>query len=347
MSDIGLMYDEGFLKHIPYPGNPEVPERISLAYEHLVSCGILDGLCEFKARFVEDNILTSVHTQEHIEYLYSISQKGYDELTIPNTDVYVMKDTFDAARLSCGGIVEAAKRVVEGQIKRCFCLNRPPGHHAKANMPSGFCYFNNTAIAIKAVQKEFGIEKVAIFDWDAHCGNGTMEIFYEDPDVLTISLHQDPSMFFPGTGFEQQTGDGKGRGSCANFPLDPGAKDADYLHIIDCLAERLIIDFNPDLIFVAAGQDSSIHDPISGLEVTDWGYWKMTRMLADIADRVCDGRLVMTLEGGYNLKMMPHTIGGIINALLEEDGENGDIENRDSPLQSTIGLVNRLRDRLL
>ncbi len=364
MSDTAIVYDEGFLRHIPYPGNPEVPERVGLAFKHLEKCGILADLEVVTPPMVKDEDLLLVHSEKHIEYIYTLSKNGYDDFAVMNTDVYVGEGTFDAARLSSGGVVEAARRVTEGEFARCFCLNRPPGHHASTRLPAGFCYFNNTAVAIRTLQRDHDIQRVAIFDWDAHCGNGTMEIFYEDADVITISAHQDPSMFYPGTGFANQIGEGDGKRACANFPLQPGAGDDDYLYVIDKLAEKLIRDFDPDFLFVAAGQDSSIHDAMSALEVTDEGYMRMTQRMMDIADSVCDGRLVLTLEGGYNLNKMPVTIEGILSVLcghhppekeniVEPAKDEIEGEEKSEPeykegglMEATVDVVDRVRGLL-
>jgi acetoin utilization deacetylase AcuC-like enzyme len=343
MNRTGLSYHPDCLKHTLMPGKPETPERVAATYEHFKTTGLLDELTLLTPEPATEEDLERAHTEELINYVRQTSEKGYEENTIINGDVYVGPETYNAAILAAGGVKLAAESVWNGEAKNAFALVRPPGHHASRNLPAGFCFFNNTAVAIEHLMASEGVGKVAVFDWDAHCGNGTMNIFYENPDVLTISIHQDPSNFYPGTGFVDQIGEGDGKGYCMNIPVPAGAGDADYIHAIDDFVTPKLRQFAPEMIFVAAGQDGHVGDGMSGLELTDDGYCAMSWRMLNLADELCSGKLVLTLEGGYNLSTLPETHHRIVSTLLEE-GELPDISGKVR--QSTKDILAQLREQL-
>jgi acetoin utilization deacetylase AcuC-like enzyme len=342
MKRTGLAYSAECLKHIPYRGIPEVPERVSGTIELFKNVGLLDKLNLLSTKPASQSDLGRIHSQEHIDYVRKLSEGGYADFDMTNPDIYVGPGTYSAALSAAGCVMSAVDSVLDADVDNCFCLVRPPGHHA-ATYPSGFCYFNNTAVAIKYAMERQRIDRAAIFDWDAHAGNGTMKLFYEDPSVLTISVHRDPHEFFPGDGFTEQIGDGAGRGFCINAPVPAGTGDADYTHILDELVLDALRRYKPQMIFVAAGQDSHETDPMGGLNLTDHGYASITRRLMDLAEEVCGGRLILTLEGGYNLKTLPTTHQEIVETLMgERDAPKGD----GKVLDSTRNVIQDLRDRL-
>jgi len=326
MYKTGVAYHEDCQKHIPYEGNPEIPERISTTVEYLKNTGIVEKVHLITPEPAEEEDLLRVHAEDMVDYIRNLSENGYGENDYVNSDLFVGKDTYQAALAAAGGAKAAAESVWTGNVDNAFALVRPPGHHASRDLPAGFCYFNNAATAIEYLRAKHGVKKVAVFDWDAHCGNGTMNIFYKDPAVLTISVHQDPHTFYPGTGFVEQIGEGRGRGYCMNIPVPAGTGDADYMHILDKFVVPKLGIFKPDIIFIAAGQDSHAGDGYSGLELTDDGYAAMTATLLEAASKLCAGRLVLTLEGGYNLETLPMTHHRIVSALL--DGEKPDISGK-------------------
>jgi acetoin utilization deacetylase AcuC-like enzyme len=342
MTKTGLVYHSDCLKHHLLDGKPEVPGRLSATMEHFRDVGLLDRLSLLTPEPATEEDLELVHTEEMINYVRDLSEKGYEDNSVINGDIFVSPDTYNAALLAAGGVKKAAESVWANEVDNCFALVRPPGHHASRNMPGGFCFFNNTAVAIRHLQRKNDAGRVAVFDWDAHCGNGTMDIFYEDPDVLTISVHQDPRNFYPGTGFVEQIGESEGRGYCMNLPVPAGTGDADYIHILDDFVLSKIRQFNPEIIFVAAGQDSHIDDNMSGLKLTDAGYAAMTAKMMGLASEICDGMLILTLEGGYNVQTLPVTHERIVSMLL---GEKPPII-KGKVLESTKNIIKDLRQQL-
>ncbi|MBU0762284.1 MAG: histone deacetylase, partial [Candidatus Altiarchaeota archaeon] len=220
----GLAYSKDCLLHTPYSGNPEVAERVLCTWEHFNEIGLLENLSTISTRPASEDDILRVHAEQHISHVKTVSEEGYGLSNYVIPDAYISPKTFDAALASAGCVMSAAESVVKGDVRNCFSLNRPPGHHS-SHGPSGFCYFNNLAVAIKYSQEKLGVKKVAVFDWDAHAGNGTMDIFYKDSTVYTISIHQDPHSFYPGRGFVDEVGVGEGVGYCANIPLPAGAGD--------------------------------------------------------------------------------------------------------------------------
>jgi len=194
---------------------------------------------------------------------------------------------------------------------------RPPGHHAKPYIGAGFCYLNNMAIMVKWLLKR-GFERIAILDWDAHHGDGTQEIFYNDDRVLFISTHQMP--LYPGTGYPEECGAGRGEGYTVNIPLPPGTGDEGYMMVIDEIIEPIVNEFEPEFIAISAGQDNHFTDPITSLALTARGYAEMMRRAVEMSRKHCDGRLVAILEGGYSVEgALPYTNLGIIAAMAGFD----------------------------
>jgi acetoin utilization deacetylase AcuC-like enzyme len=201
-------------------------------------------------------------------------------------------------------MIEAVKAVCSGQVNNAYALIRPPGHHAVASLGMGFCIFGNLAIAAKYAQEVLGVKKIAILDWDVHHGNGTQSFFYDDPSVLTISVHQD-NCFPPNSGAMLETGSGAGEGYAINVPLPPGTGDGGYEYVFDSVVIPAIRKFHPDLILVASGFDASAMDPLARQMVTSEGYRGMTRKVMALASEVCEGKIAMSHEGGYSPIYVP------------------------------------------
>jgi len=312
----GIVYDDRYLRHRQMESHPEVPERLSVTMEYFHKTGIINQIEVLKPEPASMEDLLSVHSKEHIEYIHQLSKSGGGRFALIDGDTYVCPETYDTAVLAAGGVITAAEAVMDGKLDNCYALIRPPGHHASKNQATGFCYFDNVAIMIKHVQAKYGLERVFLFDWDAHAPNGTMGTFYSDNTVLNASIHQDPKNFYPGTGFVEQIGDGKGKGYTLNYPVPPGTGDADYIHILKTSLVPRVRKFKPQLIVISAGQDSHRDDLISGLKVTEAGYSHMTKILMDLAKEFCDGKLVMELEGGYNLTALARSNNAIVETLL-------------------------------
>ena len=228
-------------------------------------------------------------------------------------DTFTSPETFAVATLAAGAAVTAVDRVLDGPAgSRAFALIRPPGHHAERNRAMGFCFFNNIAVAA-AHARARGLRRVAIVDYDVHHGNGTQHSFYDDASVLFISSHQFP--FYPGTGAPTEIGRDAGRGFTVNLPLEAGAGDADYEKVYRDVAFPVLEQFKPELILISAGFDAHVDDPLGGMRVTADQFGRLTAGLAAIADRVCDGRMVATTEGGYDLQGLAQSLRAAIAAL--------------------------------
>jgi acetoin utilization deacetylase AcuC-like enzyme len=247
--------------------------------------------------------LEAVHTQGHIERVRAGCAAGPSYL---DPDTHVVPASWDAALRATGGAVDAALRVARGESRRAFCAFRPPGHHAESNRSMGFCLFNSIAVAARALQEEGHAAKVAIVDFDVHHGNGTQEIFWEDPTVLYASCHQSPC--YPGTGGRGEEGAGPGRGFTLNRPLTPGSGDEQILHwAAGELAERLG-EFAPDFLLLSAGFDAHKADPLAQLEVSAQGFGQLSAIMVALADELCGGQLISLLEGGYDIESLSESV---------------------------------------
>ncbi|EGN99896.1 hypothetical protein SERLA73DRAFT_180181 [Serpula lacrymans var. lacrymans S7.3] len=241
------------------------------------------------------------------------SEAYYESLS-----VYVVNGTPAAARLSCGGVIEACLAVARGELKKTFAIVRPPGHHAEPDEHMGFCFFNNVAIATRVVQLLTPMKKILILDWDVHHGNGTQRAFYDDPSVLYISLHRyESGQFYPcGTfGSMVSCGEGPGLGYSVNIPWpEKGMTDADYIHAFQQVVMPIAMEFSPDLVIISAGFDAADGDELGECHVTPTGFAHMTHMLASLAG----GRLVVALEGGYNMDASASSAVAVARVILGE-----------------------------
>jgi acetoin utilization deacetylase AcuC-like enzyme len=307
----GVVYDERCLAHVNPPGGVafgtlpawatveafERPERLSLTRRVLEDSGALEWVTELDARFATADELQLAHTDAHVARVLEAAARpepvelGFDAWTGPGTH--------DAVLLAAGGLLAAVDAVLRGGVENAFALLRPPGHHAERGASMGFCLFNNTAVAARWAQREHGLERVAIVDWDVHHGNGTESIFLDDATVLTISLHQD-GLYPPDTGGLHIGGEAN-----VNLPLPAGTGDHGYAHAFERVVEPLVRDFRPDLILIGAGQDASATDPLGRMSLTVPGFRALADRAVALAHELCGGRLVAMLEGGYSLLHLP------------------------------------------
>jgi acetoin utilization deacetylase AcuC-like enzyme len=324
---VGLGFDDRYLQHnsgeylieyrdrhpfaepVPHLSSPPVLGRA----KHLID---LYGLSRLMSRIptreaIEDE-LALYHTPAHIQRVREVGRSGGDTGTGapigPGGDVI--------ARLAVGGVIEGIDAIFRGDVHHALCLVRPPGHHAMSDRGMGFCTFNNVVIGAKVAQAKHGANRVAILDWDVHHGNGTQDAFYTDPDVLFISIHQQ-DLFPPvGWGSLDQRGEGPGEGSTINIPLPPGSGNPTYLAAMQEIVLPAIRTFGPDLIMISAGQDASVMDPLGRMSLTTASYRAMTGMMRDIADEVCQSRLLIALEGGYSEIYAPYCTAAIAEGLV-------------------------------
>jgi acetoin utilization deacetylase AcuC-like enzyme len=301
-----LVRDDAFAGH-DTGQHPEHPRRYRAIIDALDAAGMLAQCRDLPHEPASDEAILRVHTADHLRRLDAIAAAGGGWI---DADTMVAPDSLDAARLAAGAAIAATDAVLDGDRRRAFALGRPPGHHATAGEAMGFCLLNSVAIAA-AHARTRGVERVAVIDWDVHHGNGTQDIFYRDADVWYASIHQSP--LYPGTGFANETGVGPGEGATRNRPLPPRTGDAEWLAAFDNDIAPFIEESRPDLILLSAGYDAHRDDPIGGCRVTDAGFGALVARTRDLADRLCDGRLAVVLEGGYD----PGALGRCVVATVQ------------------------------
>ncbi len=264
--------------------------------------GLLDQLTRIDPRPASVEEIRRFHTADYVEHVRALSAgsggEGVDGTTV------IGKGTYEVALLSAGGVLEAVDAVLDGRVENVYALVRPPGHHALPDAAMGFCIFGNVAIAAHHARSVRGLDRIAIVDWDVHHANGTQTAFYDDPSVLTISLHQD-NCFPPDSGAIEESGEGAGEGYNINIPLPPGSGDGAYVAAFERVVVPALERFGPDLIIVASGLDASAMDPLGRMMLSPDGYARLTRFMVDAAASLCDGRLVVEHEGGYSAELVP------------------------------------------
>lgn len=288
-------YNETCLDHDPGPRHPESPDRLRAIRRGLAKRHGVEYVDPDPAE-IED--AERAHDADYVEEIREFCESGGGNW---DPDTVATEATWPAALASAGLSTWAAREAVDGADGRQtpFALGRPPGHHATAADAMGFCFLNNAAVAAEAlIVSDPGVERVAIFDWDVHHGNGIQDIFYDRSDVFYGSIHEDG--LYPGTGAEDEIGTGDGEGSTLNTPLPAGASDADYCAVWDDLFAPAIESFDPDLLLVSAGFDAHRHDPISRMHVTTEGYGLLTERVRAVADAT-GAAVAFVLEGGYSL----------------------------------------------
>jgi len=311
MNRTGIVQDPIYLEHVMDPGHPECPERLKVIYEMLEEEKGSLPLIQVKPRPATRDELETTHTSAYIDRIASTSGKHHSRL---DPDTSTSAKSYEAALLAAGGFCELTKAVWEGQLDNGFALVRPPGHHAERDRAMGFCLFNNVAIGAHYAIKNFSLERVLIVDWDVHHGNGTQHEFYADPRVLYFSSHR-YGFFYPGTGGATEVGSGKGEGFTVNVPLSSGSGDSEYVTTFEKILKPIALEYRPQLILVSAGFDIHRDDPLGGMEVTEKGFAGMTRILMEIAEATAQGKLVFTLEGGYDLEGEKRSVRAVLREL--------------------------------
>ena len=298
----GLVYHPDYLKH-DLKVHPENADRLRSIVKALEEKELIRKLTAISPRKATRKELEYVHWVDYISKVEALCREGERRL---DADTYISPDSFEIALLAAGGLLKATDAVLQGKVKNALALVRPPGHHAGPAEGRGFCLFNNIAIAARYGQKRYHLKKILIIDWDVHHGNGTQDIFYDDPSVLFISFHQSP--LYPGTGLVEERGRGKGEGYNMNFPLPPGSTGEDYLDIFYRVLIPRVREFAPEIIFISAGFDGHKDDPLGGMNLTEEDFGKFTDLIMDMAREVCQERLVSVLEGGYNLRALSRCV---------------------------------------
>ena len=306
-----LITSEKYKDHITGPGFPESPERLDAIIDHLELSGLINELDVVEPNRIDKSFCKLVHDDEYITRVRQACELGAP--IVDTADNPISKNSYDTALLAVGGITEAVDRIFIGKANNAMALLRPPGHHAEKGMAMGFCLFNNVAIAARYAQQNYEVEKVAIIDFDVHHGNGTQHIFESDPTVMYVSLHQYP--FYPGSGSADEIGSGNAKGTTINYPLKAGVGDKEFIDIFNNSLSDKVLKYNPDLIIVSAGFDAHMDDPIGGLRVTTEGYHNISKTINKLAGEVCGGKIISSLEGGYNLKALAESVAAHLIAL--------------------------------
>ncbi|MGK7344955.1 MAG: histone deacetylase family protein [Candidatus Nitrospinota bacterium M3_3B_026] len=311
MGGTAIFYDPVFLKH-DTGAHPETPARLEAIVERLKSAPFASSLEWVLPPRATLEQLALIHTPEYIRSVEQSARSGQRHLDM---DTVICPESWEAALAAAGAAVGGVRNVVEGKHKNAFLAVRPPGHHAEADRAMGFCLFNNAAIGARFAREELGVPRVAIVDFDIHHGNGTQNAFYSDPTVFYISTHQWP--LYPGTGSESERGEGEAEGTTMNFPLSPGAGDADVLGIFDDVIIPTLKKFAPGLIVISAGFDAHRDDPLGSLELTEEGFGGMAGRLLDLADDLGHGRVMAVLEGGYNLAALAGSTAAVVERMSQ------------------------------
>lgn len=321
MSNLLFVYDQQFQKHLTPGAHPESPSRLAAIENALHRSELIKEIQVGTPRMATGDELCSVHNASYIEELEATGKKvtetgGTVQL---DADTFMSPESFYTAKLAAGAGLVALEAVGRGQYASSFVAVRPPGHHALADKPMGFCLFNNVAIAARYAQKQLGLKRVLIVDWDVHHGNGTQDMFYDDPSICFISFHQYP--LWPFTGWYTEDGTGEGKGYNINIPLPAGTGDRGYLKAWNSIVDPIGLEFKPDLILLSAGYDAHQYDPLGQQQISTDGYQRLSSCLADLAERT-GAKLVVFLEGGYNTQTLAESAVNTMSVLNADDADH-------------------------
>jgi acetoin utilization deacetylase AcuC-like enzyme len=315
MRRTGYVYDPRYLLHDPGAWHPERPDRLKAIHRALESGDLLELLVRLDPDYAPLEWVERLHTPDYIKRFQAACDKGGQIFMVQ--DCGICRESYQIALLAVGGVMLAVEAVMGGQLDNAFCAVRPPGHHAERDRAMGFCFFNNVALGAVYALENFGLERVAIIDWDVHHGNGTQHLFEADPRVFYVSLHEDPQHCYPGTGYRREEGKGAGQGFTLNLPLPPHSDDSDYLTALKKEALPRLQAFAPQFVFISAGFDAHVNDPLAHMNLTGEGYREMGRLLLDLAQETAGGRLVTVLEGGYNLEVLEECAEDHVRLLMD------------------------------
>lgn len=304
------------LGHATPADHPECPERLAALLNRLERSPIAAECSTGNVRPATEEELLRVHDAGYLARLGDFERQGGGRI---EADTWLAAGSIEAARLAAGACVEAVASVVQGDDPRAFCIVRPPGHHALPDSAMGFCLFNSIAVAARHAVETLGLGRVLIVDWDVHHGNGTQEIFYDDPRVAFLSLHRFP--FYPGTGREEETGEGPGLGLTKNVPLRFGIARQDYRAVFRASLEAFAERVRPELILLSAGFDAHRADPVGNLGLESEDFDILTADLLAVARTHAQGRVVSVLEGGYNVPKLVESVEAHLSRLAERKND--------------------------
>lgn len=308
---LAIAYDEAFLDHVSWGYHPERPERLVALVEAIKQAGYWNESALLSTREATLDELTRIHDEYYVHQTIQRLENASGNL---DPDTFYSEGTKVASLKAAAAAIDVGLSVLDGKADIGLALVRPPGHHAEKALARGFCIFNNIAIAAAALHAR-GVERIAIFDWDVHHGNGTQHQFERRSDVLYISPHAWPH--FPGSGLSDEIGDDAGKGFTINIPFPHGASDGAYVELMERLVAPVIREYKPEMILISAGFDAHRNDMLGGMEVTEAGFAYMASIIRELAKELCDGKVALFLEGGYDLKGLT---GSMIEVLRVFDG---------------------------
>ncbi len=323
--------------------HPENRARLAGTLPALERFRMLDDLAVVTPVPATVDQLRHVHTSGLVDYVRIVSDQGGGVLD--GGDTYATPNSFELARLAAGSCCTAVDHIMHGRARNGFALVRPPGHHAEIDQAGGFCLFNNVAVAARHAQLAYGLNRIFVLDIDVHHGNGTQNIFYEDDSVLFASMHLFAPFFYPGIGGLHEVGTRKGKGFTVNVPFPPGVGDIGYLRAIQEYITPLVTDFKPEMMLVSIGFDAHWQDPLAMAALSLTGYALITQTLVNLAERVCDGRLLFVLEGGYKLDVLTLGIANTFSALLGHDTIRDPIGPSPAAEHDVSSLIDTLTSR--
>jgi acetoin utilization deacetylase AcuC-like enzyme len=309
----GLVWSKSYLSHVTTAEHPEGPQRLTLLWNAILRQKLLSTLILMDPYVPPMEALHAVHDPAYLEAFREAVARG--DRYFSTQDCLIGSGSYDAALLAAGGVMAGIDAVFNHRADNVFCAVRPPGHHAVRDGAMGFCFVNNVAVGAAYARSSYGIHRVCIVDWDVHHGNGTQDLFNNDPETLYASIHEHPSFCYPGTGRRMEKGKGAGEGYTLNVPLLPHAGDVEMIEAFEREIVPAIEAFRPELILVSAGFDAHRDDPIAELWCTEESYVHMTRRILELADRHCKGRVVSVLEGGYHPESLVSSAIAHIKAL--------------------------------
>ncbi|MEM3737681.1 MAG: histone deacetylase [Candidatus Bathyarchaeia archaeon] len=346
-----LIYDERYLLHKTGSSHHEAPERLATAMNAIKSYGLLDRekcrIIQPRQATVEE--VTAIHDREYVEDVKRFCSQGGGPYDV---DTFLSPESYDVALLAAGGALKACELVYSGKASNAFAMVRPPGHHAGISGRTvgaaslGFCVFNNVAVATAYLLREKLAEKVAILDIDVHHGNGTQEIFNSTSKVLYVSIHE--WGIYPGTGSYTEIGEGEGKGYKVNIPLPHRSNDHVYLELFKSIVTPIVEQFKPDMVLASVGYDAHQSDPIANILLTTNGYMEVFRQMLSLSERLCGGKFVACLEGGYSStalsKTLPATVAVMAGTSLDVEEQIYDVSA--IPTTEARRIIERLRQAL-
>lgn len=329
MSKLVVVRDTKFQQHLTPQNHPESPQRLVAIDEALHSSHLIELARQFEPRVASEEELMAAHKSAYIERL----KETADKLKVSgqgmalDADTYMSPLTYDTAKLAAGAGLVAVDALGATETESSFVVVRPPGHHALPDKPMGFCLFNNIALAARYAQKKLGLKRIMIIDWDVHHGNGTQDMFYDDPSVFFVSLHQYP-LWPPNSGWYTQDGVGDGKGYNLNIPLPSATGDVGYLKAFEELVCTMGQEYEPELILLSAGYDAHQFDPLAQQQISTGGYRQLSQKLLKLAQNN-QAKIAAFLEGGYNTTALAESVVATMQVLNQTSGETTDGKSLD------------------